>query len=214
MSGEQLRVAERLATASGDFGDLGRYLHACDQAGRPPVYSDQAVIQLVQLVEVRAAQRRGGAAAEVWWRYRALRSAAPGSPALSQPKVQNRAAELAARGSETRTWLARFIRHARRAAPAARPHLAAMLVGREDLPRGAAAAILCALGALGAPERAPLRLRTPAPDQPLGRLLSPMGLVGLTVAVVATGLAWRLASSDAGDLHAPAPIAEFLSVRP
>ncbi|WP_374472767.1 hypothetical protein [Phenylobacterium sp.] len=213
MSGEQLLVAERLATASGDFGDLGRYLHACERAGRTPRYSDQAVIQLVQLVEVRAAQRRGGNAAEVWWRYRALRSTAPGSPALSQPKVQNRAAELATRGSETRAWLARFVRHVRRDAPAARPHLAAMLVRRDEAPKGTSGAILAALGAFGAPVRAPLRLRRPPPDRAIGRLLSPMGLVGLAVAVLATGLAWQFAQDGGRDLRGPGPIARFLAGR-
>ncbi|HEY8616431.1 hypothetical protein [Phenylobacterium sp.] len=211
MSG-RLHAAGRLAAASGDFGDLARYLHACEQAGEPPNYSPQAILQLVQLVQVRAAQvgggrPRGGRPAEIWWRYRALRAGPPGAPGLSQARVQNRADELASRGSPTRLWLARFISHVRANAPAAAPHLSALLSRTREPPPGAAAAVLCALGALGAPERAPLRTAARHPSQrrqgALGRLLSPMGLVGLAVAVLLTGLAWQLAHAGAADTLSP-----------
>jgi hypothetical protein len=190
---------------SGDFGALARYLHACERAGAPPIWSRSAVLAMVQLAEARAAQRRGGAPADAWRRYRALREGGSAAPGLTSGRFGNRYEELAERGSETRRFLARFVRHARAVSPAARPHLRALMARQPRPAPGAAAAVLCALGALGAAPRSP---RAAAPARlagPFAFILSPAGLASLAVLVLALGLAWQLAHTVVPAGSAPLP---------
>jgi hypothetical protein len=221
MSGQTLRAAGRRAAQTGDFGDVLAYLAVCELEGVRPCWTGAVATPLVQLLEVRAAQRRGGGPAEVWSRYRAVRSVQRGAPLLSQARVQNRAHELAQRGSETRLRLAGFLRHVRAAAPAARPYLRTLLAGPDERSPAAAATVLMFLGALGgagggpAARRAATRSRRPTRRLPLAWLLSPAGVAGLAAGILALGLAWQLARTGAaeGAAYADRPVATLSAGR-
>ncbi|MCR5877080.1 hypothetical protein [Phenylobacterium sp. J367] len=188
MLGHTLDAAERRAAQSGDFGDLLGYLAACELAGQPPAWTGPVVRQLVQVLEVRAAQLRARSAAEVWPRYRALRALSLAAPALSEDKVANRAAELCLLRSETRVWLARFLRYVRASAPAARPFLRQLLVSPADPGAGASATVLLFLGAAG-PGRRGARHARP-------RRLAVV--LGLAILVLTLSLAWQIARNGTG----------------